>query len=82
MIARADYRLNDRVLQLFHTEVPNTLRHRGIAGMLVAAALDHARKNGLAVLPQCSYARNYMRRHPESAALLPEGVTLKAATDQ
>jgi len=36
----------------------------------VQALLDHAQAHGLKVLPLCSYARAYMRRHPETAALL------------
>ena len=66
----ADYRLKDGVMAITHTEVAPPLEGRGIAGELVQAVLDHAKANGLKVLPLCSYARAYMRRHPESAALL------------
>lgn len=66
----ADYRLADGVMTITHTEVPPALEGRGIAGALVQALLDHARAEGLKVSPLCSYARTYMRRHPESAALL------------
>lgn len=66
----ADYRLADRVLAIVHTEVPPPLEGRGIAGVLVQAVLDHARAAGLKVRPLCSYARAYMRRHPETADLL------------
>jgi predicted GNAT family acetyltransferase len=66
----ADYRLADRVMTVLHTEVPTPLEGRGIAGELVQALLDHAAAHGLKVRPLCSYARAYMRRHPETAALL------------
>ena len=66
----ADYRLHDGVMTITHTEVPPPLEGRGIAGALVQALLDHAQANGLKVLPLCSYARAWMRRHPETAALL------------
>lgn len=68
--ALADYRLQDGVMAITHTEVPESLSGRGIAGALVKAALDHARSAGLKVRPQCSYARSYMERHAETADLL------------
>jgi predicted GNAT family acetyltransferase len=66
----ADYRRADGVLTVTHTEVPPALQGRGIAGALIQALLDHAGAQRLKVRPLCSYARAYMRRHPESAALL------------
>ncbi|MBC8056758.1 MAG: N-acetyltransferase [Rhizobiales bacterium] len=66
----ADYRLADGVMTVTHTEVAPQLEGRGIAGALVQALLDHAQANGLKVRPMCSYARTYMQRHPETAALL------------
>lgn len=76
-LARADYRLDGGVMRIVHTEVPQALGGRGIAAQLVAAAFVHARARGLNVLPQCSYVRSYMRRHPETQALLPAGTTVR-----
>ena len=45
------------VLDFYHTWTPPALRGRGLAGRVVAAALEHARAGGLRVLPSCSYAR-------------------------
>ena len=64
-----DYELAGAVMTITHTEVPPALRRRGIAGELVQAALDHAQGHGLRVHPACWYARDYMRRHPETMAL-------------
>jgi predicted GNAT family acetyltransferase len=75
-LARCDYRLDGKAMRLVHTEVPPALEGRGIAARLVAAALAYARDQGLSVIPVCSYVRTYMRRHPETAALLPEGMAL------
>ena len=66
----ADYRLADGVMTITHTEVAPPFEGRGIAAALVQAALDHARSAGLKVRPLCSFARAYMRRHPETSALL------------
>jgi predicted GNAT family acetyltransferase len=70
-VAHADYHLRDGVMHIVYTEVPAVARGRGIAAAVVAAALAHAREQGLKVQPMCSYVRAYMRRHPEAADLLP-----------
>jgi predicted GNAT family acetyltransferase len=75
-LCRADYRLEDGVMRMVHTEVPRRLEGRGIAGRIVAAALDHARGNGLRVVPACSFVRAYMRRHAHLQDLLPPGSVL------
>ena len=75
-LSRCDYQLDATAMRLVHTEVPPALEGRGIASRLVAAALAYAREQGLAVIPVCSYVRTYMRRHPETATLLPEGMVL------
>ena len=66
----ADYRLDGGVMHMTYTGVPLRLRGHGIAAQLVAAALAHARSEGLQVDPQCSYVARYMQRHPETHDLL------------
>lgn len=66
-----DYFMDGSVMTITHTGVPHRVGGRGIAAELTRAALDHARANGYAVRPACSYARAYMQRHPESQDLLP-----------
>jgi predicted GNAT family acetyltransferase len=56
---------DDKTLNFHHTYVPDELRGRGIAGKLVARALDLAREQGLAVIPTCSYVQGFLERHPE-----------------
>lgn len=60
-----DYRLDDKVLSLTHTEVPAPLGGRGIAADLTKFALDTARSQGWRIRPLCSYTVAYLRRHPE-----------------
>ncbi|MEP6504008.1 MAG: GNAT family N-acetyltransferase [Betaproteobacteria bacterium] len=66
----ADYRLRDGVMWMTHTGVPPAVGGRGIAAELVRVALAHAESRGLKVEPSCSYVEAYMRRHPETRALL------------
>jgi predicted GNAT family acetyltransferase len=69
-LCRTDYRLDDGVMVMPHTEVPPPVGGRGIAARLVAAALAWAREQGLRVDARCSYVRSYMQRHPETRSLL------------
>jgi predicted GNAT family acetyltransferase len=69
----ADYQMIDGVMWMTHTEVPPALNGRGLAARLVAAALAHARAQGLKVRPACSYVRAYMQRHRETQDLLDTG---------
>lgn len=64
------YRLSAGVLELTHTGVPAAIAGQGVAAALVKAALEHARAEGLRVLPSCSYAATYIKRHPEYAGLV------------
>ena len=70
LLCRCDYRLHGGTMMLVHTEVPPQLERRGFASMLVRAAFDYARENGLDVLPVCSYVSAWARRHPEVEPLL------------
>lgn len=68
--AELDYRREGDVLVITHTGVPAAIGGRGIAGALVQAAVEYARSAALRVRPACSYAANWMERHPEAADLL------------
>ncbi len=68
--ARLDYRRLPGTLAITHTGVPEAIGGRGVAAALVEAALAFARAEGLGVVPECSYAAAYLRRHPEHRDLL------------
>ena len=65
-----DYVLNQGVMTITHTGVPDAVGGRGIAAELTKFALDTARKDGLKIVPVCSYTAAYVRRHPEYADIL------------
>ena len=64
------YVLRDGTIVFTHTIVPPELEGRGIGSRIVAAGLEHARAQGLKVVPQCSFVRNYIERHREHSDLL------------
>lgn len=61
------YRSEGDRLVLLHTEVPDALSGRGIAGRLVRAVIDRAAASGETVVPWCPYARSWLRKHPDAA---------------
>ena len=65
-----DYRLRGKVAWMTHTGVPSPVGGRGVAAELVRVALAWAQAQGFKVEPSCSYVEVYMRRHPETQALL------------
>lgn len=71
-LAICDYHRDGNTLVLPHTVVPAALQGRGIAALLVQAALDWARAEGVKVRPVCSYVASYMQRRPETADLLAD----------
>jgi uncharacterized protein len=62
------YRRRGNRLVLVHTEVPEALGGRGIASLLVQAAVDRAVAEQLTVVPQCPFARRWLERHEDQAA--------------
>ena len=56
----------DNVYCINHTYVDNSLRGMGVAGKLMEAALDQIRKNGGVVTATCSYAVDWLDKHPEA----------------
>jgi predicted GNAT family acetyltransferase len=55
---------------LVHTEVAPELEGRGLAGRLIAGALDDLRARGLTLIPACPFVKSYLQRHPEYADLV------------
>lgn len=60
----------DGRLTLVHTEVDDDLEGQGVGSALVRAALDHAEREGLTVVPACPFVATWLDRHPDRAAEL------------
>jgi uncharacterized protein len=62
-------RAGDRLI-LIHTGVPDDLGGKGIGGILVTAAVERAAREGLTVVPQCPFARDWLNRHRDVAGMV------------
>lgn len=58
------------LVELYSTYVPPADRGRGIAALLVQAAVTYARAEGLRIIPSCWYVAQWLRHHPEHADLI------------
>ena len=63
VVGFVSYRIHGGVIDLVHAEVDTDRSGRGLAGKLVAATLDDARRRGLSVLPHCPYVAKYIGEH-------------------
>jgi len=68
---------NGEALDVYRTFVHSDLRGRGIAEELLKAVVNYAAQNGKKVIPSCSYAVTYFRRHKEHQDLLAVGVNIE-----
>ena len=69
-----EYDLIDGGIVIAHTEVPPPIEGRGHASALFRAALDSARAEGRRVIPVCTAFAGYVKRHPETHALIDPSV--------
>ena len=70
--AYIDYEKDNGTIVLTHTFVPEAYEGRGVGAQLVAAALADIRRQGLKVVPQCSFVAVYIKRHPEKIDMVSE----------
>jgi predicted GNAT family acetyltransferase len=65
-----EYRESNGEIVFLHTEVAPELEGRGVGSRLARAGLEHAKANGLGVVPRCSFVAKYIERHPEYGVLV------------
>ena len=70
LLVFANYRRNEDRIVLTHVEADPGLRGTGAASRLMQAIADHARAHNLKLVPRCSYAAIWMKRHPEQSDLI------------
>jgi hypothetical protein len=69
-ITFATYRRDGDALVIRHVEAPPALRGKGAADKLMQGIVEIARAEGLKIVPRCSYAYSWMRRHKAYQDLL------------
>jgi uncharacterized protein len=69
-VAYLEYTLAGNILELTHTEVPEKLRHMGLASSLAKTAFEWAREHHLKVDVVCPTVHEYLAKHPEYSALV------------
>ena len=77
----AEYRRRPGVISFIHTEIDPAHEGEGLGTLLVKAALDTARAEGLAVLPYCPFVQGLIDRHREYLDLVPVERRAKFALD-
>lgn len=63
--ALLEYMIKRRRMIITHTEVPEAIGGRGIAGELTKVALRFARERGYKVVAACAYAEAFLERHED-----------------
>jgi predicted GNAT family acetyltransferase len=58
-------RAGEGLIIIDHTEVPAALRGRKVGERLVRQAIEDARRDGVAIMPLCPFAKAQIDRHPE-----------------
>ncbi|MFE7464471.1 GNAT family N-acetyltransferase [Streptomyces sp. NPDC057499] len=59
------YRDRDGQRVFYHTEIDDAFAGRGLASILVTAALDDVRASGMRIVPVCPYVAKYLKKHDE-----------------
>lgn len=69
-VAVAYYEARGQKIAFTHTVVPERLQGRGLASILIKAALADVRERGLKVIAECLFVARYIERHPEERDML------------
>lgn len=64
------YSVENGKLYLLHTGVDEALEGQGVGSALVRSAAEHARREGLRIVPFCHFAKGWLQRHDEYADLV------------
>lgn len=71
VIGFAEYDKTEDVVVFTHTVVDSGYEGKGVAGQLVRFALDAVRDEGTReVVPQCSYVKGWIAKHPDYIPLV------------
>lgn len=72
VLGHAAYERRGDTTVFTHTEVDSDAGEDGLGSSLVQAALDDVRSRSGSVVPQCSFVRGWIERHPDYADLVAD----------
>jgi predicted GNAT family acetyltransferase len=64
-VAEMDLGIAGTNLTVYHTEVADKLKGKGVAAKLLSKMVEYAREHKLKVIPLCAYVQVQFKRHPE-----------------
>jgi uncharacterized protein len=64
-LAEMAFGISGQNMTVYHTEVADELKGKGVSTNLLNMMVDYARKNHLKVIPLCSYVAAQFQRHPD-----------------
>ena len=64
------FEMKNNKMDLDHTYTNPELRGKGLAALVVRAALEFAKGNNLKVIPTCSYVRSFISKNEEYQELV------------
>lgn len=67
-----EYSMIGNDINLYHTYTNPALRGKGLAALVVRAALDYVKENNLKVIPTCSYVQAFISKNDEYRELISE----------
>lgn len=59
------YQLQDRVMTITSTRIPDHLQGKGYGKVMMEAVLPLIEQQGMTIIPVCSYVDHYLTRHPQ-----------------
>ena len=65
VLADMEISIRNGSLTVFHTEVAEKLKGKGVAAKLLSTMTDYAREKHLKVIPLCPYVHAQFKRHAE-----------------
>jgi len=71
--ANITFHIEGNRMYLDSTYTPEEYRGRGLGSELVKTSMKYAREKGLVIVPVCSFAVEYFKRHPENGDILYKG---------
>jgi predicted GNAT family acetyltransferase len=78
----SQYYVRDGAYVFFHTEVDDEFEGRGIASQIAQGVVDFVRGRGMPLVPECSFIRSWLRKHPDSKEIVADGFDWAAYDDE